>query len=62
MKVNLGILIPDRYRAKYSLYYIKGIKVENEDGIDENHIFFNKQVVFTQKLCMPKKEAIQQVI
>ena len=65
MKVRLGTMMSDGYKAcetKHSSYDIKDIKAENEDGIDENHIFFNKQVVFTGTLCMPRKEAMQHVV
>lgn len=65
MKVRLGTMMSDGYRAcetKHSSYDIKDIKVENEEEIDANHIFFNKQVVFTGTLCMPRKEAMQHVV
>lgn len=65
MKVRLGTMMLDGYKAcetKHSSYDIKDIKAENEEGIDENHIFFNKQVVFTGTLCMPRKEAMQHVV
>lgn len=65
MKVRLGAMMPDGYKAcetKHNSYNIKDIKPESEDRFDENHIFFNKQVVFTGTLCMPRKEAMQHVV
>ena len=65
MKVILGVMMDDGYKAcktKRDSHSITDIKAETEDGFDENHIFFGKQVVFTGTLCMLRKEAMQHVV
>ena len=65
---KIGIMTFNGYKAcetkhhKISSHDIKEIKADNEDKFDETHIFFNKQVVFTGTLCMPRKEAMQHVV
>ena len=68
LRVRIGIMTSNEYKAcetkhhKISSHDIKEIKADNEDKFDETHIFFNKQVVFTGTLCMPRKEAMQHVV
>lgn len=68
LRVRVGTMMSNGYKAcetkyhKGSSYDIKEIKADNDERFDETHMFFDKQVVFTGTLCMPRKDAMQHVV